>query len=174
MCAAFASCTAAIAQTSGSSALQLKLEPGLMVRGVPAAFTYSIVNASSHDIRLPKPVVNCGDVFFGEVWIHVKFTPVGRTVVPSLERGCTNDYMGHTPALKRAESWMVLHPGESVSQAVSQQQLHYDANKPGSYETWAEYRPPYLSLQEQQKLNKAGIVFPAAELHTPHVHYSTN
>ncbi len=164
-------CMAAAAQTSASPALQLKLEPGPEVRGVPASFVYTIVNASDHDVRLPKPVVNCGDVFFGEVWVHVKFKPPGHAVVQGPEHGCSNDYVATTTALKRAESWPVLHPGESISQTLPQAQLHYDAGKTGSYEVWAEYRPPYLSPQEQRALRKAGIDFPAAEMRTPHVSY---
>jgi hypothetical protein len=168
---ALTACMAAGAQTSGSRALQLKLEPGTEFHGVPVSFVYTILNASSHDIRMPKPVVNCGDVYLGEVWVHVKFIPAGHTIPSGLKNGCVNDYLPVKSVLQRVESWQVLHPGESISQTLPQEQLHYDASKAGSYEVWAEYRRPYLSPQDEQMLRKAGIAFPAVDIQTPHQTY---
>lgn len=55
--------------------LELRLQPESVRKHIPQAFTVLIVNKSHHEVRLPMPSLECGDVPHGTVRLHVKFKP---------------------------------------------------------------------------------------------------
>jgi len=145
--------------------LELRLKPGKLLNGVPADFTFELVNVSDHDVRVPKPKVDCNSSLDGSIWLQLDFTPAkfndkGSAFV------CVDDY-GSLPVItQRSKNWLLLHPGEMISQTLDQRGLHYDDKGAGRYTFWAEYHSPTIGPQDQSTLREAGIDFPHHDLKT--------
>ena len=157
--------------TASARDLELKLEPGQLVDGVPTAFTFKIINVSSHDVRVPQPVVECGGYFTGFIWLKLIFKPFDPNKQPQTGFGCAADVWGWPPILKRAQTWQLLHPGQSLDQTLPQDELHYESREPGNYEFWAEYTPPSVAPEDRTTLEKAGIHYSAEPLSTAHLSF---
>jgi len=149
--------------------LELRLQPGELTHGIPDSFTFEIINVSEHDVRVPKPIVNCAGQYTGFIWLRLMFKPSNsaKSVGPGF--GCAADTMNWPPILQRAQEWQVLHPGESVSQTIPREKLHYEGSEAGTYEVWADYTPPAVEPDDQKRLRKAGIDFPSTPLSTAHL-----
>ena len=152
--------------------LELRFSPGALVRGVPESFTFEIVNVSRHNIRIPKPIVDCAGQYTGFIWLRVLFKPSGSTTGVEPGFGCAADKVNWPPILQRAQAWRLLHPGESVSQTVAKEKLHYEGREAGIYEFWAVYTPPALDSRDEKTLRKAGIDFPSTPLSTRHLFFT--
>lgn len=135
--------------------LTLRLEVGSTSHGLPESLNFVLTNIGKHDLRLPRPTVNCGDSYDGSVWLWVQ-TPVP----PRYGVGCSSSKYEWPPLLDRIKPWQTLRPGESLHIEVKADQLHFDGTHPGKYEFYAIYEPPSLSPDEQAALQKAGIGFP--------------
>src|SRR5689334_22552821 len=80
------------AQAPTTSPLELRLEPEESGGGVPASFTFLLVNRSSHEVRVPTPAIQCEDSFDGSVELQLDFKPL--VAGPSGEgHGCAGDTM---------------------------------------------------------------------------------
>jgi hypothetical protein len=168
----FGLATAVSAQTAPAPNLELRLRPGALVDGVPDSFTFEIVNVSKHDVRMPEPMVDCADSYSGFIFIRFQFKPLHPDVKPGMGFGCASDKKKWPSILERARDWRLLRPGESDSQALPQDKLHYQNREPGTYEFWADYTPPAVGLEDQKALRKAGIDFPTVQLSTPHLAFT--
>src|SRR5579863_2735811 len=62
--------------TAQDSSLQLRLEARDVRAGVPERFVFILVNRGLHDVVVPKPSVECGDLFNGTVSVHLDFSPL--------------------------------------------------------------------------------------------------
>lgn len=160
--------TSILAAASTTDNLELRLQPESMDSGVPQAFTFSLVNRSDHEVRVPVPAVECEDSFDGSLWLRLDFTPLNPGT-GSGGRGCAGDTMNWPPILERVGKWAILHSGESLSWSVRRERLYYEDKEPGIYEFWAEYSPPSISPADRERLQQAGIDFPQGKLTTNHV-----
>ncbi len=165
----FGLATAATAQSEPAPNLELRLRPGALVDGVPDSFTFEIVNISKHDVRVPRPTVDCGDSYSGSIWLRRQFKPLRPNAESGTVFGCGAGQVHWPSILERAHEWRLLRPGESVSQTLPHAKLHYESREPGTYEFWADYTPPAVGPEDQKSLRKAGIDFAAAPLSTPHL-----
>ena len=52
--------------------LELIMRPDAPRHGIPLAFSFVLVNKSSHDVRVPQPSINCDDSYNGEVLLNVR------------------------------------------------------------------------------------------------------
>jgi hypothetical protein len=145
--------------------LELRLQPGKLVNGIPDTFTFIFTNISHHDVRMPKPS-NCVTSDTGIVVLRVKVTPEPRS---GLRGGCGGWIEGHRPVRDQAKSWPVFRPGESLRVTYSLQQLFFDDHGPATYEFSAEYTPPVNPPNDQQVLTAEGIDFPRERLASQHV-----
>ena len=148
--------------------IELRLQPDAIEHGVPQAFTFSLLNTSDHDVRVPGPAIQCDDSYGGAIWLRLKFTP-DAPAKPGMARGCAGDTFGHTPILDRIQKWSLLRPGQYLIFNIPRERLYYDDQDPGIYEFWAEYVPPSIELADREILQKAGIDFPQAKLTSPHI-----
>jgi hypothetical protein len=55
--------------------LEVRLQAGNLVKGLPQEFTIQLVNISDHDVRLPPPPLECQDSRRGEVELYLSVTP---------------------------------------------------------------------------------------------------
>jgi hypothetical protein len=148
--------------------LELRLEPESVQKNIPKAFTVLIVNKSDHEVRLPMPSFESGDVRHGTVWLRLNFVPLKRGVLPELQAGGINDFL-YQPISERVKGWKVLGPGESLNlETISGRILAQDA---GSYDYWAYYYPPGMTKGDEEVLQKAGIDYPKKELESAHVKF---
>lgn len=138
--------------------LELRLKPGRLKNGIPAGFTFELVNISDHDVYVPKPKVDCVSSLDGYIWLQLDFTPAKFNDKGS-GFGCVEDQVGLPAIMYRAKAWKLLHPGEAITQILDQHQLHFDDKGAGRYAFWAEYHPPTIIPSDQSALRKAGIDF---------------
>jgi len=54
--------------------LELRLQPGKLINGVPESFTFVFVNISDHDVLMPQPS-RCGTSTNGIVYLNVELNP---------------------------------------------------------------------------------------------------
>jgi hypothetical protein len=148
---------------------ELQLRPDSIVDGMPQAFTFSMLNRSGHDVRVPAPVIECEDSFDGTIWLRLSFIPFHNEVEGPGCGGCARDTMATPPILDRARTWTLLHAGQTLSWSVASEQLHYESKQPGIYEFWTEYSPPAIDAADREKLRIAGIDFPQVELTSGHI-----
>jgi hypothetical protein len=151
--------------TARGSNLQLRLEARDVPAGVPEKFVFVLVNRGRHDVVVPKPTVECADLFNGTVRIQLDFTPLHPS--PESEgmgRGCPTGRSDWPPILDRIKGWKTPRPGESLSIDATQQDLLVDGRAPGRYEFRARYKPPEISPYDQDILRKTGIDFPHGPL----------
>ena len=146
------------------------LQPGRTVQGIPVDFTFVLTNISDHDVRLPKPLIQCSSVPTGTLWLRVSFKPLHPQDEPQTGHGCVADFL-YQPILKRVEEWQVLHPKESLALARPTAELQGYLDAAGTYEFWAEYTPPFIKPEDQTTLHEAGIRFAAAPLSTMHMSF---
>jgi hypothetical protein len=145
-------------QTKGD--LELRTHEEDQHSGFPEAFSFLLVNTSTHDVLLPAPSIECEDpTGDGSLRLHVEFTPLDPHQARS-GSGCSNERMDHRPIFDRIKSWKTLHPGESLSLTASRERLLYRNDGPGKYEFWAYYFPPAMEPDERQALLAKGIKFP--------------
>lgn len=150
--------------------LELHLIPGEIRNGVPGAFTFELVNISDHDVRVPRPLVDCHSDFVGYIWLRLVFSPPNAGGEEA-GYGCGADKDGWPQILQRVQEWKLLHPREAAKQTIGQGQLHYEGKDSGKYDFWAEYHPPAIEPDDQKTLRKAGIDFPREPLGSKHVIY---
>jgi hypothetical protein len=152
----------------GADSLELQLRPDSITDGVPQGFTFSLVNTSSHDVRVPTPAIECEDSFNGAIALRINFAPFRDG--DEIERGgCASDTMATPPILDRAKTWTLLPAGKTLSWRATKERLQYDSSAPGIYEFWAEYSPPAIDPVDTETLRKAGIDFPQVKLTSGHI-----
>jgi hypothetical protein len=145
--------------------LELRLQPESVRSNIPQAFTVLIVNRSDHDMRIPMPSLECGDVAHGTVGLRLHVKPLHSGPIEPTQ-GCFKDF-GYQPILDRVKEWKVLRPEESVSLGT----INDRVIAPGAYEYWAYYYPPGMPKADEDLLQKAGIDFPRNELESAHVKF---
>ncbi len=158
----------ALSAVCRADSFELQLRPDSIVDGVPQGFTFSLVNTSGHDVRVPTPAIECEDSFNGALWLRLDFTAFGDAEIRE-GRGCASDTMATPPILERAKTWTLLHAGQTVSWSATRERLQYDSKQPGIYEFWAEYSPPAIDPADREKLRAAGIDFPQVKLASGHI-----
>lgn len=145
--------------------LELRLQPGKLVNGIPESFTFVFVNISDHDVRMPQPS-RCGTSTNGIVYLGVKLDPPPPL---GMRGGCGEGYSGVGPIRDQARNWKVLKPGESLKVSFTRTELFSNQQAPGTYEFWAIYTPPIIPAYDQQILTEEGIDFPRTHLVSPHL-----
>jgi hypothetical protein len=158
----------ALSAVCRADSFELQLRPDSILDGVPQGFTFSLVNTSSHDVRVPMPAIECEDSFNGALWLRLDFTAFGDAEI-EYSRGCASDTMANPPILERAKTWTLLHAGQSISWSATSKLLDYNSKQPGIYEFWAEYSPPAIDPPDREKLRTAGIDFPQVKLASGHI-----
>jgi hypothetical protein len=158
----------AVPDARDANSFELQLRPDLITDGVPQGFTFSLMNTSSHDVRVPTPAIECEDSFDGALWLRLDFTAFGDAEIRE-GGGCAADTMGKPPILERAKTWTLLHAGQAVSWSATRERLQYDNKQAGIYEFWAEYSPPAIEAGDREKLRTAGIDYPQIKLASGHI-----
>jgi len=148
---------------------ELQLHPDSIVDGVPQGFTFSLVNTSSHDVRVPTPAIECEDSFNGAISLQLNFEPFRDGDELDGPGGCAHDTFATPSILDRAKTWTLLHAGQKLSWSATRERLQYDNRQAGIYEFWAEYSPPAIDPADREKLRAAGIDFPQAKLASGHI-----
>jgi hypothetical protein len=158
----------AVPDVRDADGFELQLRPDSITDGVPQGFTFSLVNTSGHDVRVPSPAIECEDSFNGAISLQLNFEPFRDG--DEIERGgCAHDTMATPPILDRAKTWTLVHAGQKLSWSATRERLQYDSNEPGIYEFWAEYSPPAIDPPDGEKLRKSGIDFPHVKLASGHI-----
>jgi hypothetical protein len=135
--------------------LEFTIHPEAVENGVPQAFTFSLVNRSDHDIRVPMPTVSCEDSFDGSAYIRLDFRPLkGQTEGEG--RGCAGDTLQWPRILERVKKWKLLRAGEGLGWMAGRDRLYYQDKQPGIYEFWAEYSPPRSNVRTRRYCNNRG------------------
>jgi hypothetical protein len=156
------------------SNLALRLQPEALEEGVPQAFRFELVNTTDHDVRVPRPAIQCENSFSGSIALTLEFHPLEPGGPSGPGRGCAGDRMDWPAILIRISEWEVLHPGERLSLNADRAHLFYETGQAGSYEFWAAYLPPTITAEEKAILRQAGIDFPQDRLTTPHIIFRKN
>ncbi len=144
--------------------LELRLQPGQLINGIPESFTFVFVNISSDEIRMPLPS-KCIGSDNGTLLLSIEFTAPGTS---GFGGGCGGGING--PKIpEKFKNWEILEPNKSLSISYSRQELFATQQAPGRYEFWAEYRPPEISADDQRALTEAGIDFPREQLVSRHL-----
>jgi hypothetical protein len=159
-----------LAAQQQSQHLELQFRSEALQDGLPPGFTILLVNKSDHDIRVPKPIVDCAAIDGGVIGMSFRFTPK-RPWKPRNGYGCAADQFNPPPILERVHGWQVLRPGESLRVTDSPAQMHCECKAPGKYEFWAGYDPPHLPAEDEAKLDEADIDFPRSALESAHITY---
>lgn len=158
-----------------TAALEFRLQPEAVARGVPEAFDFVLRNNTDHGVRVPMPTVECRDTYDGAILLKFDFTAPKGGPTDRKQRGCVKDRIEWPPVMDRIKGWKILHSGEALTlKEVNGGSLFYDDEKPGKYEFWAVYSPPAIDSIDQKKLRESGIDFPHTELTTPHVIFEKN
>ena len=165
--------TSILAGGANTDHLELRLQPESIENGVPRAFTFSVMNTSDHDVRVPTPAIQCEDSFDGSLWLRLDFAPLNPEP-DGAGRGCAGDTMNWPAILERVGKWALLHAGQTVSWKVPRERLYYEDKEPGIYEFWAEYVPPSIDPADREELRKAGIDVPHGKLTTSHIAFRKN
>ncbi len=151
-----------------ADSFELQLRPDSIVDGMPQGFTFSLVNTSGHDVRVPMPAIECEDSFAGALWLRLDFTAFGDAEI-EYGRGCASDTMANPPILERAKTWTLLRAGQKLSWSATSKRLDYNGTQPGIYEFWAEYVPPTIDPPDREKLRATGIDYPQVKLASGHI-----
>jgi hypothetical protein len=147
--------------------LELTLQSKDFQMGVPQTFIFTLVNKTNHEVRVPYiPNIDCDDTLYGAMWL--RFTASGPQ---SVSRGCGVNVVGGETIWNRIKGWKVLPPGGSLSFQAGRERGLYSDQMNGTYEFWAHYDPPQISLVDQDLLRKAGIDFPSGRLDSVHFKY---
>ncbi|WP_128915612.1 hypothetical protein [Granulicella sibirica] len=146
--------------------LELRIQPDSVHKQIPQSFEVVILNKSSHEVRLPMPSLNCGDVPHGTVSLRFKLK-YSNSAGSALGSGCFKDF-GYQPILDRLKEWKVLRPGESLSLMNN---LVLTTNAAAS-EYWASYIPPGMPEADEDMLRNAGVVFPKSPLESDHLRFN--
>jgi hypothetical protein len=158
------------AQISGQSnrgTLELALQVKDFQMGVPQTFIFTLINKTDHEVRIPYiPNIDCNDTLNGAMWL--RFTAPGPQ---SVSRGCGTNVVGGETIWSRIKGWKVLSPGASLSFKAGRERGLYSDQMNGTYEFWAHYEPPQVSLKDQDLLRQAGIGSPRVPLDSPHIKF---
>jgi len=156
-------------ELNNSRKVQLRLHPKSIVRGMPQAFEFEIVNTQNGDIRIPTPAIFCFSARQGYIAFYRQFTPRSVVYGPSSGYGCGSGVYDGPTVLERAKTWKILQRGQSLRIVARRDALFYEDKEPGTYEFWATYFPPILSISEQKLLRDAGITTAEGETASAHV-----
>jgi hypothetical protein len=151
-----------------SAGLDFAIVPGGFDKGVPQIVTFKLTNKANHNLWIPEPTIQCSDTYNGYLLLHVKL--VGS---PSSEPGCVLDDYSSLTVLDRVQRWRVLAPGEEIEKATPLEKLRYSMAQTGTYEIWAEYDPPAITVGDRAILQERGIDFPIKKLGTTPLTFST-
>ena len=134
--------------------------------------TVRLTNVSRHDLLIPPPHIDCGDVPHGSLFFRID---IQRTSGPVSGMGCAADYVGSIPVQQRIRTWNRLAPGQSLDfkhDITSEPDaLIRGTQRAGRYSFSVSYLPPYLSPQDQSLLQSVRIAFPEAPLETPWISF---
>ena len=145
--------------------LELHLQPGNLVKGIPEAFTFIFVNISNHDVRMPQPSY-CASDTEGTIYLVLELKPPPLSGI----RGGYGGGISGLPSMSdQAKSWKVLKPGESLTVTFDRKTLFVDEQGPGTYEFWSEYTPPDIPAEDQRILAEEDIDFPREKLVSKHL-----
>jgi hypothetical protein len=173
--------------------LEFRLQPEAILQGVPLAFRFLLVNNTGRNVRVPVPSFNCEDAYGGSISLRLHFTPL--VPEPFTAFNCSGDGPFGVPITDRIKEWQIVAPGYALSLKVDRKHIawavvrrdgplpnaeehvvqpgmtpyFYDDSKPGTYEFWAIYTPPFVDTSDQRKLHEVGIDYPHAKLTTAHV-----
>ena len=140
--------------------LKLILNASSLTDGMPDGFTFTLINSTDHDFKLPSPDLECSDSIDGTVVLRVEYITSHGGSEPTGTGGCAGDLYGGWPSIfERVKTWKTLGAGETLILKGKRDQLFYSDKKPGRYEFWAAYEPPYVEDVDQQLLFGSGFDF---------------
>jgi hypothetical protein len=137
--------------------------------------TIRFLNQSTHNLSFPRPEVGCAG-YAGTILLEVLEQPPG-----SIYAGCDEGRDWPPPSipelLKRAKTWVFLHPRESVdieasvveTQVISEAsyRLHthatFELEQPGLYGLRAIYNGVSFTFEQRQALQRAGYFLPSGD-----------
>jgi hypothetical protein len=155
--------------TEKSPNLELRLQPGKLVNGIPDSFTFAFVNISAHEVRMPQPS-KCMGADYGTILLALNFTSPEPVGIPGGGCGGGVGGNGHRPSiLDLAKNWKVIKPHDSLSLTYTREELFSTLQASGTYDFWAEYTPSKISAEDQRALTEAGIDFPRNRLVSSHL-----
>lgn len=140
--------------------LQLRLEAADVSGGAPQKIVFVLVNRGRHDIVVPVPTIECGDLFNGTVNIQMDFTPLYPGDSEGFGHGCGTGRTDWPLILDRIKDWKAVHPSESIRVEAKPEDLLFDSRLAGRYELRGNYIPPEISPSDQKILRRVGIEFP--------------
>jgi hypothetical protein len=148
-----------------SQNLEIRINAENVQSGTPGKLALTIVKGSSHDVVIPKPTIDCGDLFRGSVSVQLDFTPLH----PSTEslghgHGCPNGVSDWPLILDRIKEWRTLRPSESIVVEADSSDWLFDFDQAGRYKVWGQYGPPEIFPHDQEILRQSGIDFPHVRL----------
>ncbi len=149
--------------------LKLTLEPIRLHGTLPVRFTVVLTNISNHDLHLPQPHLECGDVATGSIFLYARFLP-GSSAPLKPHTGCIVDEF-HVPIPQRLRSWNVLPAGQSLRFDMDLTNAEPNAPAPGTYTIWAGYDPPAVSPDELKLVEQNGLAVPTSRLATVPLEY---
>ena len=160
------------AQAPPALSLSIQLED--VQAGVPQTISVTLANSTDHALLVPTPVIDCGNVYNGTISVKAHFTPLNpKSPGEGYAQGCANEEKS-PPIMDRIKGWTVLHPGKSINIRKPLTRYMLGSASAGTYEVWANYWPPFISLQDRQTLQQAGIEFPQSKLETAHLTFIRN
>ncbi|HEY0306932.1 MAG TPA: hypothetical protein VGB94_02125 [Acidobacteriaceae bacterium] len=160
------------AQAPAPLTLSIQLED--MQAGVPQTISFTLANSTDRDLLVPTPVIDCGRGYDGVIRVKAHFTPLNpKSPDDGYGHGCTSEEKS-PPIMDRIKSWTVLHPGKSISIRKPLTKYMLGSASAGTYEVWADYSPPHISLQDRETLQQAGIYFSCSNLESAHLSFIRN
>lgn len=139
--------------------------------GLPAALRFTLTNIGNVAVDMPIPAIDCQG-------------PNGAIRVPSVARldgpgtpagghGCGGGMTdGYTFAERVKSTWLHLLPGEYLTFIGDRRLLVDRAGGPATYEYWAEYEPPIITMEQRVELEQGGYFVPTEKVVSAHLSYS--
>ena len=118
-------CVGQFISDSDEKKLTLQIEGEDLLGGVPEAFSFVLLNEGNRDIYVPNPEIRCeGRAYDGMILMAVSFKPYDPRDGSS-GNGCTEENRPVLAIQERLKSWVVLHPGKSLTLKASREKLGY-------------------------------------------------
>ncbi len=163
---------AALSQSTATPSAELSLQavPGPLSNGIPQRFTFLLKNESNHPIVLPRPILDCGGSYTGEIWLRYHFTP-RDPASRGVGFGCAADKYQWPSILDRVKEWKALQAGELLTVEGDAQTLHLQELQAGDYDLWVEYIPPFVPDDDLRTLTRFGYRTALRKLTSEHMHF---
>ncbi len=153
--------------------LTLRIHAEELSAGVPESFSFTLLNEAATDIYVPNPSIACaGRGYEGSVSVILLFKPFNPQD-GGLGGGCSEEDTPTSTIEERAKSWVLLHPGKSLTVKASMNQLNYLDSIAGVYRFKGLYQPPFISEKDASTLESLGIKYPQRRLETEPITFTT-